>query len=267
MKVPISKIGPRQLVDVQNSTGLTHYNDYYRLCTVVKDADAFDIRHDPSPFRMAKLFGGNWRNYNQHFIVQAAGCPLHCPYCYVDNLKRDRMITAQELVSDFIEFQEEVRIIHKITVQVLHFMGGAPALYPDFWPEIRKELDREGQGDVVLFSDVVFVENLYTGKRPWEYLFLHDFLLAGCLKGVNHQNFRENTHTDHFDQAIFELSHYQEVPNFYLTTIAEEGEVDPRIGMLMPPEKIHTLRVVEYEVKKQRDAGNIGAAGTGKSYV
>ena len=251
LEIPISKIGSIQLKDVQNSTGLKHYNEYYRLCEVIKEPKAFDNRGDCSPYRMADLFGGNWIDYNFHFIVQVAGCPLRCPYCYVDNMKVDQQITAFQLVQDFIQFRKAVLMKYEINLQVFHLMGGDPGLYAFIWPQLRSLLDELGQQDVILFSDVVFVENHKTGIKPWKYLDIKRFLLTGCLKGVNPENFHKNTGLSWFNIAIKELEYYVDAPNFYLCLIENDKNIE-LIKNIIDPSKIDYLQVINYEVTKQR---------------
>ncbi len=249
--IPISKIGPGQMIDVKQSSGKKYYTEYYRLCEVIKGRETFDDRHDRSPHRMAKLFGGSWQEYNYHFIVQSAGCPLKCPYCYVDNLKANQYLSAQDLVEDFVQFREAVRKYQQINIRVFHFMGGAPGMHSEYWPQIRDMLDKQGQQDVILFSDVIFIEDRQSGNQPWQYLTLKRFLLTGCLKGVNTQNFYDNTGYDLFNSALEELTHYVNANNFYLTLIKNDNDIS-RIKNMINPTKIDILRVVNYEVTKRR---------------
>lgn len=253
IKVPIAKIGETQRIDIEKSSGIVFYDDIGRICTVVKGKETFDERGDKSPHRMARLFGGNWKDYNHHFIVQVAGCPLKCPYCYVDNLEPDLYFTADGLVDKFIEFKEKVKAKFGIKLNVFHFMGGTPGRYAEFWPELRKSLDEKGLKDTILFSDVILVENYFYKVRPREHLNLHHFLLTGCLKGTNKQNFIKNTGWDLFEQSLRELSHYLSAPNFYLTLIAFEENDLENIYRIIPKERIDHLNVINYEVVKRRN--------------
>lgn len=254
MKVPVAKIGEIQKIDVERSSGIVFHDDIGRICTVVKPDKAFDDRGDKSPYRMAHLFGGDWQDYNHHFIVQAAGCPFRCPYCYVDNFRTDLRISADQLVERFIEFKKKVEPKFKIKLKVFHFMGGAPAIYCDFWPELRSALDRKGFKDVVLFSDVILVENHFYKVRPWEYLNLHHFILTGCLKGTNREDFIKNTGGfDLLGQSLRELKHYLSSDNFYLALIAfDEKDLD-KIYKIIPKERVDFLTVVNYEVTRRRN--------------
>ncbi len=252
MKVDIAKIGKTQQIDVEKSSGIVYHDDVARICTVAKGRGSHDDRGDRSPYRMAELFGGRWEDYNNHFIVQAAGCPLKCPYCYVDNLKADLTMGADELVERFISFKAEVEPKFGIKLKVFHFMGGAPAIYCEFWKELRQALDRHNLREVVLFSDVILVEEHFVNKRPWEFLGLHHFLLTGCLKGTNPQNFRRNTGSDLFGQSLKELQHYLPARNFYLTLIGHDQQDLERIYSIVPKDRIDFLQIVDYEVTKEK---------------
>lgn len=252
MKVPIAKIGEIQKIDIEDSSGIVYYDEIARICTVVKDKKSSDNRGDLVPYRMAELFGGLWEEYNHHFIVQVAGCPLKCPYCYVDNLKTDLFMTADELVDKFISFKKEVELRFSIKVNVFHFMGGAPALYCDFWKELRDSLDEHGLKEVILFSDVILVENYFTKKTPWEYIYLHHFIITGCLKGTNKENFIINTGFDLFQQALVELKNYIYFKNFYLTLIGFDEKSLADVYDIIPKNKIDFLNIVNYEVTKNR---------------
>ena len=253
MQIPISKIGPIQKQDIEKSTGIVYYNDIARICTVVKDQKSHDDRGDKSPFYMSKLFGKHWKSYNNHFIVQVAGCPLKCWYCYVDNLKTDLYMTPEELVNIFIKFRNNVKKKFNVDLNVFHFMGGDPGLYCEAWLEIRKVLDLSGLNDIILFSDVVFVENYFIKKKPWEYLNkINNFILTGCLKGTNRENFLINTGLDLYEQAIKELKNYINYENFYLTLINYDTRTLENIYKIIDKERVNLLNVINYEVTKKR---------------
>lgn len=251
-QVPISRIGNIQKVDVERSSGIVFHDDIARICTVVKDKHAHDDRGDKSPFRMAMLFGGSWEDYNHHFIVQVAGCPLKCPYCYVDNMEVDTSMSANDLVDRFIKFKEEVESKFNIKLKVFHFMGGAPALYCDFWKELRDTLDKRGLKDTILFSDVILVEEYFVNKKPWEFLNLHHFILTGCLKGTNEENFIKNTGFNLFQQSLKELENYISYPNFYLTLIGFDEKNLDGVYKIIPKERIDFLNIINYEVTKEK---------------
>jgi uncharacterized Fe-S cluster-containing radical SAM superfamily protein len=251
--IPISKLGKYQIKDIENSTGIVYHNGIARICTVIKDSGSPDNRNDDSPYRMAKLFGGSWQDYNHHFIIQVAGCPLRCWYCYVDNLKKDLIMSADEMVKMFINFRKEAKKKFNIDLNVFHLMGGAPALYYWFWPILREALDNRGLNNVILFSDIILVENyFYSHITPWNYMEIPNFIVTGCLKGTNRSNFLQNTGFDLFDQAVKELKHYIRFKNFYLTLIGYDEEDLPEIYDLVGKERVNLLKIIEYEVVKRR---------------
>jgi len=163
MRVPIAKIGEVQKQDIENDRGkgVVCYDNYARVCTVYTDTRR-DIG-DRSPYRMAEMFGGSWQDYNNHFVIQLAGCPLDCSYCYVDNLEADIHFSAISIVELYKAIRYDVFKEYKVSLKVLHVMGGAPAIYCEFWPELRAELDAQGLDDVVIFSNVIFVETWAAG--------------------------------------------------------------------------------------------------------
>ncbi len=252
MKIPISKIGDIQMEDICRSSGVALSDGLGRICTVVKPESAFDDRGDTAPQRMASLFGGDWQDYNQQYILQVAGCPLSCRYCYVDNLGEDVEMDANGVVGDFYSHKRQARKCGIEDVNVLHLMGGDPGRYPQFWLELRGEMNRMGLGQTILFSDVVFVEDHCYGVKPWEHMDLPNFLLTGCLKGTNKQNFLDNSGRDLFNQALRELERYADKPNFYLSLINYDEKDLPRILSIMPKERIDFLEVVDYEVTKAK---------------
>ncbi|MFC1685561.1 hypothetical protein ACFLZZ_00900 [Nanoarchaeota archaeon] len=252
MEVPISKIGKTQKIDVEKSSGIVFHDDVGRICTVIKKENAHDNRGDKSPYRMANLLGKEWKDYNNHFIVQSAKCPLKCNYCYVDNLKSDVSMNADELVDKFAIFKSEVEPSFDTKLNVFHFMGGAPGAYAEFWPELRNSLDKKGLEDTVLFSDVILLEDHFYKNKPWQYLNLKNFVLTGCLKGTNQENFRKNTGKDLFNEALGELQNYLPSKNFYLTLIGHDEKDLNRLYDTVPKERIDFLTIVDYEVTKQK---------------
>lgn len=251
MRVPISKIGEMQRKDIENDRlhgGIVCYDNYSRICTV-NTGSRRDIG-DMSPYRMAGMFGGVWQDYNNHFVIQVAGCPLSCSYCYVDNLEPDIEFSAISIVALFKAVSYEVLSIWKESIRVLHFMGGAPGVYCDFWPELREEMDSQGLENVVLFSNVIFVETRFAGVEPWLHMDLPRFIVEGCLKGTNRENFKRNTGKDLFAQAKLELKQYLPYENFYLTLLNHDEADLSWVYSQINPSKVDLLEVVEYEATK-----------------
>jgi len=89
---------------------------------------------------------------------------------------------------------------------------------------------------------------------------LPNFIVEGCLKGTNRENFRRNTGTDLFSRATAEMQKYLAYDNFYLTLIGHDEEDLPTIHNWVDPERIDLLNIVRYEatrakMRKYPDAG------------
>lgn len=252
MKIPISVIGEIQEKDILKSSGNVLYDGTGRLCTIVKPQKSFDDRRDTAPMRMANLFGGKWEDYNEHYIIQVSGCPLKCWYCYVDNLKPNKKMDAEEIVYDFHRMRRQSYKCDLPEINVLHLMGGDPGRYPEFWKELRESMNESDLKRKILFSDVIFCENYFYDVKPWEFLNLENFILTGCLKGTNRENFQKNTGFDLFDQSLRELEKYADHENFYLSLINYSEEDLPRIFSIIPSERIDFLKVINYEVTKSK---------------
>lgn len=279
--IPLARIGPVQLIDLEKSTGcIKLYDEYARICTIIKqDSNVLEckakwckeinnqvvsvepkqINHigDQSPYRMSKLFGNLWSHYNHQFVIQVSGCPFQCPFCYVDNLKEDTRVDAPYLVDLFKHFREKVKADYQVDVNVFHLMGGDPAHYASFWPILRDELDSRGFDKVVLFSDCLLVEDMLYDVKPWEYVDIHHFILASCLKGTNWINFKDNTGCDLYMAALFEAMFYKDKSNCYFTLINFDSRDLKKIYDILPKKKIDLLTVYPYEVSVRRKKGEL----------
>lgn len=243
-EIQISRIGPVQLLDVEHSGNELH-DEFFRTCTVLQgDPPKSDIGDDV-PYRILSLYGGSIWDWNNHFIVQVAGCPLKCWYCYVDNLKVDKIVSVKDLVSSFVKFRYEVP-----NLNVFHFMGGCPGRYSYLWKEIREELDRAGLRDCIFLSDIILLENWYWSQKPWENI-PERSIISVCLKGTNFQNFLSNTGVDGFAQAVHELFYYFNKKQIYFSLLNWDEMDKPFIEALLGY-KLNWLVVKEYEVVKRR---------------
>lgn len=246
--IKISKIGPIQLKDVEHS-GQEYHDEYFRTCTVLQGDPPISGIGDDVPYRIQKLYGRSIWEWNKHFIVQVAGCPLKCWYCYVDNLKPDREISIRDLVQEFSIFFLKVKYLN-----VFHFMGGCPGAYSYLWKDIREELDRVGLGDVVFMSDVILLENLLYGVTPWEDI-PHRSIISACLKGTNFQNFKKNTGVDGFAPAAREAWKYTNNLQVYYSLLDWDPKDEGYMKNWLGNDRINWLTVKEYEVVKKRRAG------------
>jgi len=259
MKYPISKLGRYQLRDIDDSHDIVMHDAYARICRVSHSK----IKGDRSSIRMANLFGGKEDDYDYQFVIQIAGCPFRCWYCYVDNLKKDISITAQEIVKKFLGFRCTMKSKYDLPLNVLHIMGGCPGAHPKLWVEAREILDGKGMNNVIIYSDVIFVERYWYRTTPWEFMNIKNFILAGCLKGVNPFNFMENCESPLFYEALDELQKYVEFPNFYLTLINPDIKPSDTLpfetkGLKSITANADILEIVEdYAVVKARKRGLI----------
>lgn len=244
--LPISKLGPIQLKDVEHS-GVEMHDEYFRTCTVLQgDPPTSDIG-DAVPYHTARLYGGVWEDWNRQFVVQVAGCPLSCWYCYVDNLSADKLASVDELVHRFGQFKSETGG----SLNVFHLMGGCPGRYSPLWRAIRHSLDAEGLADVVLTSDVIFLENHLYGVRPWADIPPRS-IISACLKGTNFNNFHLNTGVDAFGYALHELVFYLGDPRVHFSLI----EWDPRdtgyVEYMLAGNEVDWMTVKQYQVVRER---------------
>lgn len=205
--IPISRLGPDQLQDISHDT---LHNGWARVCTV-QGAEGSKIG-DRTPEHLATLYGKEPAYWNKTFVVQVAGCPLHCWYCYVDNLKPDFRFTPEELVREFSIFRRAESDLH-----VFHLMGGCPGRYAAQWPAIREALDAVGYKDVVFMSNVVLVEEATYGVRPWEYIPPRS-LISICVK-----NSRDGIRDE--ARAREEAKHYLGRKDVVFTLVEEETPV------------------------------------------
>ena len=242
MNIPISKIGPLQMVDVLKAGRFQ--NGFARVCKVIESPN---WHGDKSPLHLNKLFGHPWRYYDTHMVVQVAGCSLRCPFCYVDNLKKDYLCSEHDIVEWFLMFKEKYPEIN-----VLHICGGLPARYPSFWGVLRDALDERGLQETIILSDTVFLENWFYDEHPWEHMDINNFALVGCLKGTTKENFIENTTINLFKSALGELHCYVKHKNFWLTLIKWDVTGLSKIFDLVPFEKIDFLTVVDYYATRMR---------------
>ena len=179
--VPISK---NQKLDVKEEDLLE--NGLFRKCNTYRGGGGYDR----FPVICQKRLGVKLA---QQFIVQLRGCNLDCPYCYVT---REGVWgypvgrTSQELVSSFQRSNQEV----------FHLMGGAPALYLDYWTELIAEIKGRCPGKV-FHSDLMLSEGVYkieTLKRINQ----DNCLYAINIKGLNTKEWKKNTRKD-FNLRLF----------------------------------------------------------------
>lgn len=142
---PVVPICDKQLRDVKHTDIL--FGGLFRKCDVYESGGGYDKFPDiyQKMTNMSKNFA------KEQFVVQLSGCPLNCPYCYVtpDGINGyPHWKTTNELLNYFF----------KTKCNVFHLMGGAPALYLEYWKELHDQVN-------VFHSDFLLVEKFY--KKEW----------------------------------------------------------------------------------------------------
>lgn len=175
----------KQLRDINSKDILN--NGLYRRCNTYKGGGGYDKFPE-----IYKNRTGQTGEYNEQFVVQLHGCPLRCPYCYVttDGVHTGKFswISTECLIEDYYASE----------LPVFHLMGGAPALYIDYWHEILERLDKRS----IFHSDLMLVECEYN-KSTIEVLSKYaNSLYAVSIKGGNSKEFKENTCVD-FNEKLF----------------------------------------------------------------
>lgn len=142
-KWPVVSLCEKQLRDVDPNDVLA--GGLYRLCDIYKGGGGYDRFNGI----YEKRFG--WWPQSKQFVVQMYGCPLSCAYCYVTKegvWGSPTLTTTTQLLS---AYQHE-------NVDVFHLMGGAPAIYLEYWKYIAEFVN-------VFHSDFLLVEQEY--DKDW----------------------------------------------------------------------------------------------------
>ncbi|KKK59066.1 hypothetical protein LCGC14_3038100 [marine sediment metagenome] len=245
ISIPLARIGPVQKKDIARS-GLEKFDEYGRTCTVWKDGPMSSDIGDITPQILEDRYGVSWEHWNRQYIVQVRCCPFVCPYCYIDNLSEGEDVSVSEMVQWYKNFKGGV-----LDLNVFHLMGGCPGAYAHRWSALRKELDRVGFRDTVLLTDVILVEHLCYGVKPWLHIPPRTLVMV-CIKGTSFANFQANTDRNLFMTAMSELSHYVELPDVRFTLIAPNPEDVETVEELVGKYRLSVLTVKEYEVVKWR---------------
>lgn len=173
-KWSVAPLCEKQLRDVRKSDILN--NGLYRKCNTYHSGGGYDQL--PGILENRGMFTSD-----KQFVVQLAGCPFRCPYCYVtpDGITgKSVAISTEKLVKDFKASGQDI----------FHLMGGAPALYLDHWGELIQLLEKEGCK--VFHSDLLLVECEYTDKIMQSIksdIGIH----AVSIKGFDRDSYKLNT--------------------------------------------------------------------------
>ena len=218
-ELPVMPIGNIQKTDIRDE----HMLGYFRVCASYKDEERIE-QGDKFPIFASELFGKAPSYWNYHLIVQLQGCPLKCPYCYVDDdgiygLKPN-YLTPKQLIGKVKEIIDTDSRLH-----VFHLMGGAPALYIDKWLEIIDCMYEKDLSNTIFHSDIILVEpDLRSDffKHLREIKNTKNHLIALCLKGISEDNFEDNAGIDGrvFNDCINNLYKILSTDiNYYITLI------------------------------------------------
>lgn len=175
MKWKVVPIQGRQLKDVR---GEDIFGDF-RLCETYRGGGGYD--RFPRIFKGRTISALGDTDLSKQFVVQLYGCPLDCPYCYV---------TRDGVFGRYVEYSTEelIAAFEMSKTNVFHLMGGAPALYLEYWAEIVELLPEYA----VFHSDLMLIEEIY--RFNWlSKINRSNVLLAVNIKGVTHEDFMRNT--------------------------------------------------------------------------
>ena len=202
-KWKVCPIQGRQLKDVHKEDIIGDF----RLCDTYRGGGGYDRFPYIAKKRGLKTDG----NRGLQFVVQLYGCHLNCPYCYVTRdgvFGEYKEYTSKELVNEFN------RVFEDYNVGVFHLMGGAPAVYCEYWYEILNKLE----SNVMFHSDLLLTEKEYD---PSVFYMLNrsNALYAINIKGVTAEDYHKNTNR-RIDTKLFWFNLYTIIEsgiNFYLT--------------------------------------------------
>ena len=183
------------------------------------------------------MFGCRPEDYSYHFVIQVSDCLLSCGNCGCK--ENPKKFTAEKLVDMFMQFRNAALTLG-VTVNVF-CLGGASAFCCPFWKVLRQELDSRGMKGVMLLAGTFFVERETASILPWEQLDIHHFMLTGCLKGLDREDFLSQTGKDLFSVAASELKHYVQAPNFYLSLRYSDTFACAGLDSLIAKERVDFL--------------------------
>jgi len=168
--VPLCK---EQLLDIDPNDVLP--GGVFRTCDVYKSGGGYD----KFPAICEKRLG--IKTFPKQFVAQLYGCHLKCPYCYVTPKgiwNKPVEYTTDELLLEFFESG----------CNVLHLMGGSPALYIEHWSDIIDNLSIK----YVFHSDLLLTEKKYDAK-VLKAISMPNCLYAVNIKGTTYEDYRKNT--------------------------------------------------------------------------
>lgn len=113
------------------------FQRYARVKQYVKYS-SLDINASPrqwdfdQPFQwVTDKVGGTWKENNNVYVVQMAGCNLACPYCFALKEGRTAQLTPREVLDDYLANRKEQSSIGRC----LRISGGEPFLHQNWLAE------------------------------------------------------------------------------------------------------------------------------------
>ncbi len=257
--LPIMPIGEIQKTDIRDE----HRLGYFRICASFKDIKR-QKGFDRFPHFAVNLFGKTLEHWNYHLIVQLRGCPLKCPFCYVDD-EGLRILPPHNLPIKDLVLQAKSIIAKDKRLHVFHLMGGAPAMYVNSWDKILNIMNENKMSDIIFHSDIVLVEpdivpGFFTSLRKTAKHPNH--LIAICIKGINEKNLIENSGVKNLIYIKY-INNLRKVIdtgiNFYLTLVNPDiNDLPVFLDYLIKEygsgitNKIQLLQIKTYNVTKHR---------------
>lgn len=242
--VPLSEA---QLLDVDPSDILC--NGHFRICNTYKGGGGYDR----FPIYAKKYF--NEEGHSLQFVVQLYGCIFDCPYCYV---------TRTGVWGNFIEYKtiSLVKEFNLTKCTVFHLMGGSPASYIEYWPDLIDVLEEKGKSKWIFHSDFMLLERPYISSilsriaRPRA-------LYAVNIKGVTDAEFFKNTRKYKNEKLMWDnlekLEKYT-VPYYITFTNITEKNIDifwsqfkERFGLKLftkRHEDAYSIKLIKYQAIK-----------------
>lgn len=228
----------RQLKDVTPTDILN--NGLYRKCNTYHSGGGYDKLPNILKER-GMLFS------DKQFVVQLAGCPFRCPYCYVtpDGINGNAVgVSTEKLVQDFQSSGQDI----------FHLMGGAPALYLEHWGELIKAL--EGIECRVFHSDLLLVEKEYTDellKSIKNDIGIH----AVSIKGFDENSYKNNTgkkvNVELMRYNIKQLQRNKINHYFTFTGLGEEETIKAIKWLEIPSEQLKDSFIIKLKHYKALD--------------
>ena len=218
-KWPVVPLCDNQLKDIRETDVLN--NGLYRLCDIYRGGGGYDkFIHIYN-----KRFNTDITDGTQ-FVVQLYGCPLRCPYCYV---------TRQGVTSNpvWIHEAEILKAFYESGAPVFHLMGGAPAIYLQYWKGIGNKVP-------IFHSDFLCVESVYNDDYLYDLPGLHALSLKDRYIYTDNQWDRIRINIDKLVKCNV---------NFYVTFTGESMEAKELIETYYPDlmEDSFTIPIMDYE--------------------